>query len=164
MIGQKAVIFFTISLQSRLARSQHPQRKAPAILEGSNPCIHLQHGVTNSREPVIFIRLCKKFGFHDAGPVGEGEKFHRLPGNLMVSALLDDEAAGRHGFADEFAQAIHRAVSIPGNVREQFQRMSADRKPEQVAFPLQAFAPGWLVERDTGQLLQAGRRNKPAAL
>src|SRR5687767_451446 len=40
--------------------------------------------------------------------------------------------------------------------------MTADREPEQVGFRLQALAARRLVERESGQLFQAGRWNEPA--
>ena len=60
----------------------------------------------------------------------------------MVCALLDDEAARRHGFAHKLAEAVHRVVGVPGHVAEQFKRMTADGEAKQVGFRFQPFAVG----------------------
>lgn len=75
----------------------------------------------------------------------------------MVRALLDHKPASRDGLANEFAEAVQRTIRVPCHIGEQFQRMAADSKAEQVRFPFQALAARWLIERDTGQLFQPWR-------
>src|SRR5438445_702595 len=95
-------------------------------------------------------------------PVGDGKKLHRFTRNLVMGALLDDEPAGGDGLADKFAEAIHGAVAAPVHSIEQFEWMATDGEAEQVSLRFQTFATGRLIERDSGQLFQAGRRDEPA--
>ena len=52
----------------------------------------------------------------------------------MMRALFDDQAASGDGLTDKFAEAIHRAISVPRHVVKQFERMAADREAEQIGF------------------------------
>jgi hypothetical protein len=38
----------------------------------------------------------------------------------MMRALLDDEAAGRDCFIDEFPERVHRAIGTPRHIVEKF--------------------------------------------
>jgi len=69
----------------------------------------------------------------------------------MKEALLDDEAAGDDLFADVFVEAIDRAISVPGDVGIEFQRMTTDGIAEQFIFPAQALETLGFIERDSGQ-------------
>jgi hypothetical protein len=91
----------TITLRhcSRPSRPQSPKRKPATILERFDPRLDFQDGIANSRQTVTPVRRREEFGFNNTGPVGQREEFHRLPCDLMMRALLDDETAGRHGFA-----------------------------------------------------------------
>src|SRR5437763_871797 len=56
----------------------------------------------------------------------------------MEKALLDDQAAGHDLFADMAAQAIDRAISVPGDIGVKFERMAAGRIAQKLFFPAQA--------------------------
>src|SRR5207249_7263052 len=77
-------------------------------------------------------------------------------------ALLDDKPAGGDGLADEFTEPIHGAIAAPGHLIEQFEGMATDGETEQVRFRFQTFTAGRLIERDSRQLFQTGRRDEPA--
>jgi hypothetical protein len=70
----------------------------------------------------------------------------------MVSSLFHDETAGRDSFADLLAEAIDRAVAVPRDVVEEFERMAAHSEAEQFGFCLQALVAGWFIQ-DRRQLL-----------
>src|SRR6266568_1083813 len=144
------------------ARPQHAQGETTPILVGLDTRLNLKHRIAHRCEPVGFVSLREQFGLDDARPVSEGKKLHRFTRNLVVGALLDDEPAGGDGLANEFAEAIHGTVAVPGHGIEQFEGMTTDGETEQVRFRFQAFATSRLIERDSGQLFQAGRRDEPA--
>ena len=75
----------------------------------------------------------------------------------MMCALLDHKAASRDRLSDEFAEPVYRTICVPRHIGEQFQRMAADSKTEQVRFPFQALTACRLIERDSGQLFQPWR-------
>jgi hypothetical protein len=59
---------------------------------------------------------------------------------LVEEALFNDQPAGDDLLADVIAQAIDRAIRVPGNVGEKLQRMAARRVTQEfffVAQPLQ---------------------------
>jgi len=119
--------------------------------------LNFKHRVSNRCKTIAFVGLSKQFGFNDAGPIGQTEEFHRLAGNLVMGALLDNQPASRDRLPDKFAKTVYRAIRFPGDIGEQFEWMAADSKTEQVRFPFQALVARWLMERDTGQLLQPWR-------
>jgi len=100
------------------AGAEHAQGKAPAVLEGFDGGGDFQDRIAHGGQAVILVGLREQFRFHDAGLVGEGEKFHRLAGDLVMRALFDHQPAGRDGFAEVFAQAGNGAIRIPGDVVE----------------------------------------------
>jgi hypothetical protein len=53
---------------------------------------------------------------HDARPVRQCQKLHRLAGDLVMRPLFDHQPARRHGSADMFTQLCNRAISVPGHV------------------------------------------------
>lgn len=79
----------------------------------------------------------------------------------MVRALLNDEAARRYDFADEFTETVHRAIGVPSHVRKQFQGVAADGESEQVGLPFGTFPTCRFVEGNLRQMFQAGRHNQP---
>jgi hypothetical protein len=90
--------------------------------------------MANCRQGVAPVRWREQFGFDHSGPVGQRQEFHRFAGDLMMRALLDDEAAGRNDLPDKFTETIYGAVSVPSHVAEQFERMGADGEAEQVGY------------------------------
>src|ERR1019366_5321430 len=134
------------------------------VFKGFDPGFYFQDGITEGGHAVALVGLGKKFGFDDAGPVGQAQEFHRLAGDLMMDALLHDQAAGGHGVTDEFAQAADGAVGVPGDVWKQFEGMSAHGETEEIRFPLETFQAGWLLEREGGPLFQSRRGNQPALI
>ena len=71
--------------------------------------------------------------------------------------MLDHKPASCNDLANEFSEAVDWTIRVPRHIGEQFQRMAADSKTEQVRFPFQALTACWLIERDTGQLFQPWR-------
>jgi hypothetical protein len=59
------------------------------------------------------IRLGEKFGFHQAGPVGQSQEFHRLAGDLMVDALFHHQPTSHHFLANMRAQVRHGGSRCP---------------------------------------------------
>src|SRR6185503_6041894 len=86
-----------LALEPGLARPKHAERKAASVFKWLNGCGDFEHRVTNGRQSVIAIGGRKQFRFHQACPVRECEKLHRLTSDLVVRALLDYESAGDHG-------------------------------------------------------------------
>ena|SRR5437899_1548252 len=123
---------------SWLAGPQCAQGIAAIVLEWFDTRLNFEDLVTNRRKAVGLARLRERFGFDDAGPVGERKKFHRLACDLMMRALLDDEATCCDCLADEFTEAIHRAVCIPRHIGEQFKRIAVDGETKQVGFRFQS--------------------------
>ncbi len=97
---------------------------AASVLEWFNLRLNFKHRITNSRQAVALVGLCKKLCLGDARPVGQTEKLHRLDCDLMVGALLNDEAAGCDRLSNELAGAIYRAIRVPPNIVKKFKRMN----------------------------------------
>ena len=79
----------------------------------------------------------------------------------MEEALLDDQAAGDDLLADVVAQAVDRAIGVPGDVGEQLQRMAAGRVAEEFFFVAQALEAGGFGQRDGGEAVQVAGRQEP---
>ena len=73
-----------------------------------------------------------------------------------MRALLNHEAAGRDRLTDEFAETIHRAVRLPCDVIEQFERVAVDGLPEQVGLGLQMLTASRLGEWNARSLSSPG--------
>ena len=69
-------------------RPQDAQRKPSSVLERFDRRLDFKHGVTNRRQSVAFVGLRKQFRLNHAGPVRQGQKFHRLTGDLVVRPLF----------------------------------------------------------------------------
>lgn len=106
--------------------------------------------------------MSKQLGFHNARPVRQRQEFHGFTGDLVMRALFDEQATSRDGFTNVFTYTVDRAITLPRHIGKQIQRMTADCIAEQIRFALQSLEPGRFVERNAGQLLQAGRWNQPA--
>ena len=91
-------------MNARLAGPMDAQGKAVPILERFYCGCDFQHRVTHRRQAVAAVSRREEFGFDHAGPIGEGEKFHRFAGDLVVGALFDNESAGDNLLADVFTQ------------------------------------------------------------
>lgn len=101
-----------------------------------------QDPVPNCVQAIGLVSASEEFGFHNAGPIGESQEFHRFAGNLVKETLFDDQAAGDYLLADVRAESIDRTIGIPGNIREKFKRMTAGRVAEEFLFSLEALEPG----------------------
>src|ERR1039458_7953239 len=89
------------------------------------------------------------------------KELHRLTGDLMMSALFDDQAASHDRFADMFREATDWAIRFPGNVFKQFQWMPTDCETKQFRFGFEKFAAGWFAQRELRKLFQRGWRHQP---
>src|SRR6185437_10015847 len=145
-LRERLTAFTALAQQPWLSRAQYTQRESSFVLKRLNSRFDFQDRIADGGEAVVLVGVCKEFGLDDACPVGEREKFHRLTGDLMMRALFNYEAARRDGFADEFAETVHRAIRVPRHVIKQFERVAADGESEQVGFPFQTFAMRRLVQ------------------
>src|SRR5204863_7201916 len=117
--------------------------------------------VAHGAEAVRFIGAGEEFGFGHAGPVGDGEEFHRFTSDLMEQALLNNQSAGHDGLANVFSEAVDGAISVPGDIRMQFERMAADRVTEEFLFPPEALEALGFGEWDGRKALQRGGPQEP---
>ena len=76
----------------------------------------------------------------------------------MIGALLDDKAAGDDLLAEVISQPVHRAISVPSDVIEEFQGVSARGEIEQLRLSFQPLATGWLLQWYSGQAVGRGGR------
>jgi len=144
--------------------AQHPQGMAASVFEGLDCRGDFQHAVAHCIQPVRFIGFCEQFSFGHAGPVGDGDEFHRFAGDLVEQALLDYQAASDDLFADVIAQPVDGAIGVPGDVGEEFERVSADRVTQKFLFPTQALEMSWFNQRNGGKPIEIlGRQAKVAA-
>lgn len=90
---------------ARFACAQHPQRRTASVLIRFHTGLDLQHRITHRGQAVTAVGRREELRLHQAGPIGQGEKFHRLAGDLVVGALLDDQAARHHAPPDVAAKA-----------------------------------------------------------
>src|ERR1051326_5587347 len=116
-------IQYSVLSRSRFAGAEDAEGETAAILEGFDGGGDFQDAIAASVQAVGFVGPGGEFGLDDAGPVGDGEEFHGLAGNLMEEALLDDEAAGDDLLAEVFAEVVDRAVGVPGDVGVKFEGM-----------------------------------------
>src|SRR5204862_2899900 len=123
---------------------------------------NFQHAVANGVQAVGFVGFSEQFGFRYARAVGNGDELHRFAGDLVEKALLDDQAARNDLLAEVLAEAVDRAIRIPGDVRTQFERMTADRVAEEFLFGAEAREPGGFGASNGGRAREAGGRTKPA--
>jgi hypothetical protein len=79
----------------------------------------------------------------------------------MKEALFDDKAASDDFLADVVAETVHRAISVPGNVGEKFERMAADRITEEFFFGAEPLEAVGFDQRDSGQAVEIGVREEP---
>ena len=103
--------------------AESAETESSSIFESFDPCLDFKNGITNGGQPVAFIGLREQLGFNHARPVGERQELHRLAGDLVVRALLHDQATSRDGFPNEVAEAVYRAVAVPRHIGKQFQRV-----------------------------------------
>jgi hypothetical protein len=95
---------------------------------GSEPVVWLgakKSSLSQKRSKFLSQHSCATRNNPVAGPVGKGEELHRLVGDLVMSALLDNEAARDDGFAGVPAQFVNGAAGVPSDIGIQFQRMPA---------------------------------------
>ena len=78
----------------------------------------------------------------------------------MKEALLDDQATGDDLLADMLAEAVERAISIPGDVGEKFERVAAGRIAEEFFFRAQTLQAIRFRERDGRKMGEVGRRKQ----
>ncbi len=119
-----------LRVSSRFGCAKHPEGKPKAILKRLDARFDFQNRIANRRETIAFVCLGEELAFDHASPVGEREKFHWLPRDLMMRALFDDQAACRDRLADELDEAVYRAIGIPSHIIKKFERMATDRKAE----------------------------------
>lgn len=117
---------------------QNAQGVTTVVFEGFDGGGNFEDFVADSVQAIGTIGAGEEFGFDDARPVGDGDEFHWFTGDLMEQALLDDQTAGDDLLADMFAQAIDRAIGMPGDVGIEFERMAADGVAKQLFFPSEA--------------------------
>src|ERR1043165_417414 len=139
-------IQYSVLSRSRFAGAEDAEGETAAILEGFDGGGDFQDAIADSVQAVGFVGPGEEFGFDDAGPVGDGEEFHGLAGNLMEEALLDDEAAGDDLLAEVFAEVVDRAVGVPGDVGGKFEGMAAGGDVKVFVFTAQALEAGGLGE------------------
>ena len=113
---------------------------------------------------MVSVRFRKKLGLRDSRPVRQAEKLHWLACDLVMGALLNDEAAGCDRLSNEFAQTIYGAICVPSHIAKKFQRMAADCEAEQISFGFQALTSRRFVERYPRQQLKSRWRHEPALL
>ena len=133
--------------------AESAKTEPPSIFERLNPCLDFQNRITKGGQAVAFIGLCEQLGFHNARPVGERQKFHRLAGNLVVRALLHNQATRRDGFPDELAKPTHWAVAVPRHIGKQFQGVAPDGITEQIRLRFQRFPTRGVCKWNRNQLL-----------
>ena len=63
--------------------------------------------------------------------------------------------------ADVVAEAVDRAIGVPGDVGEQLQRMAAGRVAEQFLFGAQPLQAGGFGQRDGGEAVEVAGRQEP---
>ena len=135
----------------RFRSAQDAQSEAAAVFERFDGGGDFEDGIADGGQAVGFVGAGEEFGFHNAGPISDGDEFHWLTGDLVKQALLDDEATGDDLFADVFAEAIDGAICVPRDVRIKFEGMTADGIAEQFCFPTQALEALGFIERDGGK-------------
>jgi hypothetical protein len=118
-----------------------------AVFIGFDSSLDFQNWVTDRGQTIAPVGGSEQFRLDNSGPVGKGEELHRLACDLRVGPLLDNQAACRDRLANELIQSLHRAIRLPCDVIEEFERMAADCVTKKICFRSQSFASGWLVQR-----------------
>ncbi len=103
----------------------------------------------------------EEVGFDDAGVIGEGEEFHGFAGDLVMDALLDDEAAEGDGLADVEVEAIDGAIGFPGDIGKEVEGMAGDGEAEEVGLGLEAFERGGFNDGEAREGRGIGRGEEP---
>jgi hypothetical protein len=71
-----------------------------------------------------------------------------------MSSLLHDEPAEGDILSDVSGDSIYRAITLPIDIRIEFEKVGAHRKPESVIFPLQSLLSGGFDQDDGPELFE----------
>src|ERR1043166_481303 len=134
---------------------------AAAVFERFDSSGDFQHTIADGIQAVRFVGFGEQFGLHYAGEVGDGDELHRFAGDLVEEALLDDQTTGNDLLAKMVVEPVDRAISIPGNIRKQFERMAANWIAEEFLFGAQTLEASGFGKRDGGEMREVGGGKKP---
>jgi len=147
---------FDFISRSRFLGADNAQGMAAAVFEGFDGGGDFQDAIADGVESIGLVGFGEKFGFDDAGAVGDGDEFHGFAGGLVEKALFDDQAAGYDSFADVFAEAVDRAIGVPGDVGIEVERVAAHGIAEEFLFGAETFERGGFGEGDGGETVGIG--------
>ena len=147
--------------RSGLAGPQDAQGMAAPVFKRLDRGGNFQDAIADGVQAVRLVSLGEEFGFHDAGPIGDGDEFHRFTGDLVEEALFDDQAARDDFFAKMLTQAVDRAVGVPGDIGEELKRVAAHRVAEEFFLGPETVEAGGFDQGDGGEAVEVGGREKP---
>jgi hypothetical protein len=79
----------------------------------------------------------------------------------MKEALLNNQPTSDDLLAKVLPESVNGAIGIPGDIGEQFERMTADRITEEFFFGAKALEPVGFDQWDGGEAVEVAGREEP---